>query len=67
MTRTAIIVTGCVVFLGIYDLIAVTTGGVVSSVSRFLQWAGFQAPAIVFAMGFIAGHIFGYMPPRDTK
>lgn len=56
--------TGLVVFLGIYDLVAVSTGGVVSSVSRFLQWAGFQAPALVFAIGFICGHIFWYMPPR---
>ena len=65
-TRTAMIVTACVIILGIYDLIAVATGGVVSSISRFLQDAGFRAPALVFSIGFICGHIFGYMPPKSS-
>lgn len=67
MTRTALVVTGGVIALGIYDLYAVATGGVVSSVSRFMQEAGFDAPVIVFVVGFICGHIFGYMPPKDRS
>jgi hypothetical protein len=64
MTKTAMIVTASVILLAIYDLYAVVTGGTNSSISRFMQDAGFDAPAIVFTCGFIAGHIFGYMPPQ---
>jgi hypothetical protein len=67
MTRTAMVVTCGVVALGIYDLIAVASGGVELSVSRFLQTAGLQAPMVVFSIGFICGHIFGYMPPKEKS
>lgn len=67
MTRTAMVVTCGVVALGIYDLAVVASGGVELSVSRFMQSAGLQAPMIVFSIGFICGHIFGYMPPRDKS
>ena len=67
MTRTAMIVTGCVIALGIYDLYAVASGGVETSISRFMQNAGLNAPWIVFTVGFICGHIFGYMPPKTEK
>lgn len=36
MTRTAILVTGAVITLGIYDLVIVATNGVDQSISRFL-------------------------------
>lgn len=64
MKKTAAIVTACVIILGIYDLYAVATGGVETSISRFMQAAGLDAPWIVFTTGFICGHIFGYMPPK---
>lgn len=67
MTKTAMVVTAGVITLGIYDLVVVASGGVESSVSRFMQEVGFQAPAVVFAVGFICGHIFGYMPPKKDK
>lgn len=68
MSRTAIVITTCVIVLGIYDLLAVTVDGVGISISRYLQQVGFDAPLVVFAAGFICGHIFGYMPPKcDTK
>jgi hypothetical protein len=68
MTRTAMIVTAGVITLGIYDLAVVAFGGGVEmSVSRFMQDAGLQAPWIVFTIGFICGHIFGYMPPREKQ
>ncbi len=65
MTLTAKIVTACVIILGIDDLWAVSTGGVESSISRFMQDSGLRAPWIVFTVGFICGHIWGYMPPRS--
>lgn len=64
MKRTAKIVTTAVIALGIYDLYVVSTGGITSSISRFMQNSGIDAPVIVFAVGFICGHIFGYMPPE---
>ena len=67
MTRTALVVTTCVIILGIYDLYAVSTGGVASSISRYMQNAGFDAPAIVFTFGFICGHLFGYMKPLSKQ
>jgi hypothetical protein len=65
MSLTAKIVTGCVIALGVYDLWAVASGGVESSISRFMQNSGIRAPWIVFTVGFICGHIWGYMPPKD--
>lgn len=67
MTKTAMIVTASVIALGIYDLLAVATDGVESSISRFMQNSGIQAPWIVFTVGFICGHIFGYMPPKSKS
>ncbi len=63
MTTTALVVTIFIIALGIYDLVCVTMGNTSISVSAFLINAGFQAPAIIFAVGFICGHLFGYMRP----
>ena len=65
MTKTAIVVTATVIALGIYDLYAFASGGVTSTISRFMQEAGLNTPVIVFSVGFICGHIFGYMPPKN--
>lgn len=67
VSRTAIIVTGCIIVLGIYDLITVSVNGVGTSISRYMQDAGLNAPFVVFAVGFICGHIFGYMPPKKRN
>lgn len=63
MSRTAILVTGAVITLGIYDLVIVATNGVNQSISRFLQDTAFGSPLITFTFGFVAGHVFGYMKP----
>lgn len=67
MTLTAKVVTTAVIALGIYDLYAVSTGGVESTISRYMQQIGLDAPVIVFVIGFICGHIFGYMKPKCPK
>lgn len=63
MTLTAKIITATVIALGIYDLWAVSTGGVESSISRFMQDVGFNAPFVILVFGYLAGHFWGYMPP----
>lgn len=68
MTTTALVTTTAVIALGIYDLIAVFFAGDESiSVSRFLINVGFNAPAVVFMVGFACGHVFGYAKPVKPK
>ena len=67
MSLTAKLVTGSVIFLGIYDLLAVTVGGMPLTISRFMQDSALEAPFIAFSVGFTCGHIFGYMPPKERK
>jgi len=64
MTFTGIIVIGCFIALGIYDLIVVLRKGVGCSVSRFLQRSALKSPIFTFCIGAVAGHIFGYMAPE---
>lgn len=70
MSTTALVTTVVIIILGIYDLVCVTLGNTSISVSSFLINAGIQAPATVFAFGFVCGHLFGYMkpikPPEET-
>lgn len=64
MKTTALVTTTGIIILGIYDLVCVTLGaGTDLSVSRFLVNAGVQAPMVVFTIGFVCGHLFGYMKP----
>mgnify|MGYP003554396937 CR=1 FL=1 len=71
METTALVVTGLILALGIYDLIVVARGGVGTSVSRFLQRSAFKSPLVAFTFGFVGFHLFGYMkpecPPCDDK
>ena len=71
METTALVVTGFILALGIYDLIVVARGGVGTSVSRFLQRSAFKSPLVAFTFGFTCGHLFGYLkpecPPCDDK
>lgn len=50
------------VVLGIYDFIVVNYIGVDGSISRLFQNSSFDSPFISFVIGFLCGHIFGYMP-----
>lgn len=61
MSITAKITTGCIIALGIYDLYAVASGGVSSSISQFMKTSGADAPFVIFTIGYICGHIFGFM------
>ncbi len=63
MTTTALVTTVVVIVLGIYDLVCVTLGNTSISVSAFLINAGIEAPMVVFTLGFVAGHLFGYAKP----
>lgn len=67
MKLTPLVVTTLIIILGIYDLWAVAFGGVESSVSRFMQEAGFSRPTVVFVVGYICGHWWGYMPPKAKE
>lgn len=61
MPTAGLVTTILIIVLGIYDLICVLISGTGSSVSNFLIQAGFKAPVVVFAVGFVCGHLFGYM------
>lgn len=61
MSRTGLVITIAVIALGTYDLVVVLFTGTGSSISDWLIKAGFKAPVIVFAFGFVCGHLFGYM------
>lgn len=63
MKTTALVTTTLIIMLGIYDLICVTIGDESISVSSFLINAGAVAPTITFTVGYICGHIFGFMKP----
>ncbi len=63
MKTTALVTTTLIIILGIYDLVCVTLGDESISVSAFLVNVGFTSPMVVFAIGFICGHLFGYMKP----
>jgi hypothetical protein len=67
MSRTGLIITIGVIVLGIYDLVVVLFTGTGSSISQYLVNAGFRSPVIVFAFGFVAGHLFGNMHPNDRR
>lgn len=68
MKTSALVTTILIITLGIYDLVAVVVIQNESiSVSRFLINAGFQAPAFVFGVGFVCGHLFGYAKPFKAK
>lgn len=61
MKLSGLITTIGVIILGIIDMCFVLFKGTGSSVSDFLIRAGFHAPMMVFAFGFVYGHLFGNM------
>lgn len=64
MDTTSMVVTGCFIFLGLYDLVVVTRSGVASSVSRFLQRSALKSPIVSIVFGAMIGHLFMYMKPE---
>lgn len=62
MSRTRLLITTVIVILGIYDGIAVMFGGVDVSISRLFSSVS-SYPGPVFVLGYIAGHVFGWMTP----
>lgn len=64
MTKTAFICTVLVIVLAIYDLLAVQLWGIDYSVSRWFQNTGFDGPYLIFTLGYLSGHFWGYMPPK---
>jgi hypothetical protein len=72
MTTTALVVTTLVIVLGIYDLVVVVVGGIRGkkinwSVSRFLQWLPSKSPFFILVIGYILGHVFGFMTCPDCS
>lgn len=65
MSLTGLVITISVVTLGIFDLTMVFVNGTGSSISDWLVSHGFHAPVMVFAFGFVAGHLFGNMVPGE--
>lgn len=57
------IITGCIIVLGIYEMMTVFWKNKPGYLSTIMQRAGFKAPFIVFAIGFLCGHWWGYFPP----
>lgn len=70
MSLPGLITTIGIITLGIVDLFFVLFKGTGSSVSDFLIRAGFHSPVMVFAFGFVCGHLFGAMkllPDKASK
>ena len=65
MPLAGLVTTIVIIILGIVDLIFVLRRGTGTSVSNFLINVGFKSPVFVFAIGFVAGHLFGYMTPAE--
>mgnify|MGYP003402173060 CR=1 FL=1 len=61
MSLAGLITTIGIIILGITDLCFVLFTGTPSTVSDFLIRAGFKAPMVVFAFGYVCGHLFGSM------
>jgi len=52
------------IIIGLYDLWMASYYGVDHTISRYLQVASFDTPTVPFTIGYICGHIFGYMKPK---
>lgn len=61
MSLAGLITTIGIIILGITDLCFVLFTGTPSTVSDFLIRCGFKAPMVVFAFGYVCGHLFGTM------
>jgi len=67
MSLAGLLTTIAIIALGIIDLAFVLLNGTGSTVSTFMVNVGFASPMVVFAVGFVCGHLFGYMRPVDEE
>lgn len=67
MPLAGLLVTIAVIILGIVDLCFVLFSGTPSSISNFMIRMGFKAPAVVFAFGYVCGHIWGGMRLKASE
>jgi len=67
MPLAGLITTIAIITLGIVDLAFVVISGTGSSISNFMINVGFEAPMVVFTMGYIMGHLTGYMRPEGIS
>ncbi len=66
MSTTAVVLTGCVIVLVVWDLIVVLKRGVGSSVSRTIQRAWYCSPIVVFGCGALFGHFVLFLDPGSS-
>lgn len=67
MSKAGLVTTICITTLMIIDLFFVLFGGTGSSVSNFMINVGFKSPMVVFGMGYLMGHLTGYMWPEKKE
>ncbi len=65
MKPTDIVITTLVILAGLWELFAIFTGKA-KTFSRAFQAIGLRSPAIAFVVGYLCGHIFGYMQPEPV-
>lgn len=61
MHATRVFVVVVVLVVGVYDLVAVTFGGPDATISHY---APEMPTALIFALGFVFGHMFWSQKPR---
>ena len=64
MSKTGFFCVVVMIVLAIYDAYAEATGGIDSTISKFLQQTGFRHPSFIFACGYLAGHFFSSMSTK---
>lgn len=67
MRPAHMVITACFIGLGLLDLYLIAFCGMDASISRFLQMGGQQSNLVLIVLGYILGHIFGFMEPNNYK
>lgn len=67
MSKAGLITTIFFTAFMIIDLFFVLFTGTGTSVSNFLVNVGFKSPMVVFGMGYLMGHLTGYMVPKKEE
>lgn len=63
MSDTDIFITVIVILSGLWELFALWTKR--PTISRGIKRLGTLAPWIIFTVGYLCGHWFGFMPPEE--
>ena len=67
-STTALVVFGLLLAAGLYDLYAVTFGGVDASISQFVTNTVGNHPFLMFVSGMLVDHFFGFtMIPKAKQ